>query len=173
MACALTQGYALDCRDSLGGIVEVYFIEKANLSAITVASGSVSAITKVVGKKFYKYELVPGTSSLTENINANVANGTVFYAQELSIVLNKLQTATRNEILLLAQNTLVAVIKDNNDNTWLLGRINGINITGGNAATGTAHADRSGYTLTFSASEKELAPTMAAGVFTALTTVGA
>ena len=37
MACALTQGYSLDCRDSLGGITEVYFIEKGNISAITVA----------------------------------------------------------------------------------------------------------------------------------------
>jgi hypothetical protein len=173
MPCALTQGYSLDCRDSLGGITEVYFIEKANVSSITAASGSISALTKVAGKRFYKYELVPGTSSMTENINANVKNGTVFYAQELSIVLNKLQVSTRNEILLLAQNTLLCVVKDNNDNTWLLGRINGINITTGNGATGTAQGDRSGYTLTFSATEKELAPTVASGVFTALTTPGA
>ena len=110
MPCALTQGYSLDCRDSLGGITEVYFIEKANVTITAPTSGSITAITKVVGKRFYKYELVPGTASLTENINANVQNGTVFYAQELSIVLNKLQTSTRNEILLLAQNNLVAVV---------------------------------------------------------------
>ena len=172
MACALTQGYSLDCRDSLGGITEVYFISKANISAITVASGSVSALTKVATTRFYKYELVPGTASMTENINANVQNGTVFYAQELSIVLNKLQVNTRNEILLLAQNTLLCVVKDNNDNTWLLGRVNGINLTGGNGATGTAQGDRSGYTLTFSAQEKELAPAVDSGVFNALTTPG-
>ena len=172
MACALTQGYSLDCRDSLGGITEVYFIEKGNVSAITVASGSVSAITKVAGKRFYKYELVPGTASLTENINANVQNGTVFYAQELSIVLNKLQTATRNEILLLAKNTLVGVVKDNNGQTFLLGYLYGLNVTGGNGATGTAQGDRSGYTLTFSAQEKELAPAVDSGVFNALTTPG-
>ena len=172
MPCALTQGYSLDCRDSLGGITEVYFIEKGNVSAITVASGSVSAITKVAGKRFYKYELVPGTASLTENINANVQNGTVFYAQELSIVLNKLQTATRNEILLLAKNTLVGVVKDNNGQTFLLGYLYGLNVTGGNGATGTAQGDRSGYTLTFSAQEKELAPAVDSGVFNALTTPG-
>ena len=106
MACALTQGYTLDCRDSLGGITEVYFIEAGNVSSITEASGVVSAIVKGSGKVFRKYELVPGTSSLTENINASVVNGTVFYAQELSIVLNKLQANTRNEILLLAQNLI-------------------------------------------------------------------
>ena len=168
MACALTQGYSLDCRDSLGGITEVYFIEKGNVSAITVASGSVSAITKVAGKRFYKYELVPGTASLTENINANVQNGTVFYAQELSIVLNKLQVSTRNEILLLAQNTLIAIVGDNNGKYFYLGKVSGINMSGGNGATGTAQGDRSGYTLTFSASEKALAPEVASGIIAGL-----
>ena len=169
MACALTQGYSLDCRDSLGGITEVYFIEKGNVASTTEASGVITAITKGSGKVFRKYELVPGTSSLTENINANVQNGTVFYAQELSIILNKLQANTRNEILLLAQNTLVAVVGDNNGKYWYLGKVSGINMTGGNGATGTAQGDRSGYTLTFSASEKAMAPEVSSSIIAGLT----
>lgn len=169
MACALTQGYTLDCKDSLGGITEVYFIEKGNVSSTTEASGVITAITKGSGKVFRKYELVPGTSSLTENINANVQNGTVFYAQELSIILNKLQANTRNEILLLAQNILVAVVGDNNGKYWYLGKVHGLNMSGGNGATGTAQGDRSGYTLTFSASEGALAPEVASGVISGLT----
>ncbi len=47
MSCALTQGYTLDCRDSLGGIVEVYFTEAANVTASTEASGVITALTKV------------------------------------------------------------------------------------------------------------------------------
>ena len=78
----------------------------------------------------------------------------------------------RNEILLLAKNTLVGVVKDNNGQTFLLGYLYGLNVTGGNGATGTAQGDRSGYTLTFSAQEKELAPAVDSGVFNALTTPG-
>lgn len=169
MACALTQGYTLDCRDSLGGITEVYFIEKGNVTSTTQASGVITAVVKAATKVFRKYELVPGTSSLTENINASVENGTVFYAQELSIILNKLQANTRNEILLLAQNTLAAVVGDNNGKYWYLGKVRGINITGGSGATGTAQGDRSGYTLTFSGSEGELAPEVSAGIIAGLT----
>lgn len=169
MACALTQGYTLDCRDSLGGITEVYFIEKGNVTSTTQASGVITAVVKGASKVFRKYELVPGTSSLTENINASVENGTVFYAQELSIILNKLQANTRNEILLLAQNTLAAVVGDNNGKYWYLGKVRGINITGGSGATGTANGDRSGYTLTFSGSEGELAPEVSAGIIAGLT----
>ncbi len=169
MPCALTSGYSLDCKDSSGGITEVYFIEKGNVTSTTQASGVITAVVKASSKVFRKYELVPGTSSLTENINASVQNGTVFYAQELSIILNKLQANTRNEILLLAQNTLVAVVKDNNDKYWYLGKVHGINITGGSGATGTAQGDRSGYTLTFSGSEGELAPEVSAGIIAGLT----
>lgn len=158
MACALTQGYTLDCKDSLGGIKAVWLIAHANVASVTEASGIVTAITKASGKVFYKYELVKNTGALTETITASVENGTVFYAQELSVVLNKLQANTRNEILLLAKNTLMAVVQDANDKYWLLGRSTGLDVTGGTAATGTAQGDRNGYTLTFTGGEKELAP---------------
>ena len=170
-SCALTQGYSLDCRDSLGGITEVYFIEAQNVTGVTEASGggTLTAITKVASKVFRKYELVPGTSSLTETINASLANGTVFYAQELSIILNKLQANTRNEILLLAQNNLKVVVGDANGKYWYLGRINSMQVSGGNGATGTAQGDRSGYTLTFSGAEKQLAPEVQSSVISTLT----
>jgi hypothetical protein len=170
MPCALTQGYTLDCKDSLGGIKAVWMIESGNVTAVTEASGIVSAITKSAGKVFRKYELVKATGSLTETITASVENGTVFYAQELSIVLNKLQANTRNEILLLAQNTLMVVVQDANDKYWLLGRTQGCDVTGGTAATGTAQGDRNGYTLTITGAEKQLAPEVASGIISGLTT---
>lgn len=169
MACALTSGYTLDCKDSLGGVKAVWFIEHANVSSVTEASGVVTAITKGAGKVFYKYELVRNTSSLTENITASVENGTVFYAQELSVILNKMQASTRNEILLLAKNVLMAVVQDSNGKYWLLGKTNGIDITGGSSATGTAQGDRNGYTLTFTGGEPALAPEVSSGIIAGLT----
>ena len=170
MPCALTQNYVLDCREGLGGIKNVWLIAHANVTTVTEASGIVSTITKSAGKIFYKYELVKNTGSLTETITSSIENGTVFYAPELSIVLNKLQANTRNEILLLAKNTLMAVVQDANDKYWLLGRQNGIDVTGGTAATGTAQGDRNGYTLTFTGGEKELAPEVASAVISTLGT---
>ncbi len=172
MACALTQGYSLDCRDSLGGIVEVYFTEAANVTATTEASGVITALTKAAGKRFWKYSLVKDTSMFNQTLNASVANGTVFYAQELQIILNKLQTNTRNELLLLAQNSLVAVVKDSNGIYWYLGKTRGIDLTANAASTGTAQGDRSGFTLTFTGSEPALAPSVTSVIALALETPG-
>lgn len=153
MACALGSGYVLDCKDSSGGIVEIYFIEKANLTTVTEASGVVTALTKATGKRFWKYELPKQVGSLTETITGSIENGTVFYASELILIVNKLNVAVRNELKLLAQNTLVAVVKDNNGLYWLVGKDRGIDLTTGTSGTGTAFGDRSGYSLTFSGSE--------------------
>ena len=168
MACSLTSGYVLDCKDSLGGIVDVMFMASGDLTSYTEASGVVTAITKGAGKKFFKYALVKGTSSLTENINASVENGTIFYQQELTMIINKLQVAVRNELLLLAKNLLVAIVHDSNDAYWIIGLKNGIDITAGNAGTGTAQGDRSGYTLTFTGKEPALAQQVSSSIIVAL-----
>jgi hypothetical protein len=168
MACALTQGYVLDCKDSLGGITEVLFIASKDVTATTEVSGVITAVTKASGKRFYKYELVKETSSFVENINASVENGSIFYQQELTVILNKLQANTRNEILLLAQNLLVAVVKDNNGKYWYLGKTRGLDITGGSGGSGTAMGDRSGYSLTFTAKEPELSPEVSSTIITGL-----
>jgi hypothetical protein len=170
MACSLTSGYVLDCKDSLGGIVDVMFIAAGDISSYTEASGVVTAITKAAGKKFYKYALVKGTSSFTENINASVENGTIFYQQELTMIINKLQVAVRNELLLLAKNYLVAIVHDANDAYWILGIKNGIDLTAGSGASGTAQGDRSGYTLTFMGKEPQLAQQVSSGIIAALLT---
>lgn len=168
MACALTQGFVLDCKESVGGIKSVRFVEFDNVASIAYAAG-VATLTMVASKKFWKYAQVRETSSFTETITANVQNGTIFYSQELTVILNKLAAATRNEILLLAKNRLMAIVEDMNGNYWLLGAKNGLDITGGNSATGTASGDRNGYTLTFVAQEADPMWSVSSGAISAIT----
>lgn len=164
MACALTQGYTLDCKDSIGGITSVYFAPWEDLGTVTVVAGVVTTLTMDATKRFYEYQLVKESSNFAEAINTNVQNGTVFFAQTLEVMLNKLQVNTRNEILLLAKNRLAVIVVDNNGDKWFLGVNFGLDITGGGSASGTALGDRSGYTLTFTGNEKELAPKVTAAI---------
>jgi hypothetical protein len=156
--CALTQDYSFSCDVGTGGTKELWLIELNNVSALTESSGTITAITKVAGKIFRKYQLVAETANFDEAITGNRVNGTIFYAQKGVVVLNKQQVATRNEILLLAKNYLIAIIHDNNDTYRLFGRLYGLRLETGDAATGTAWGDRNGYTLNFTGKEPELAP---------------
>lgn len=169
MPCALTQGYNLDCRDSIGGVKEVYFMELGNLSSFTEASGVVTAITKASGKKFYKYNLVKQTAMFEDTLTVSEENGTVYSEQKLSIVLNKLQANTRNELLLLAQNLLVCVVADRNGKYFILGLTNGLVITTAKAESGTKMADRNGYTIEFAGAEPTIGQEVASGIIAGLT----
>jgi hypothetical protein len=170
MPCALTQNYNLDCRDSIGGIKEVYFMELGNLSSFVEASGVVTTITKASGKKFYKYQLVKQTASLEDVLTINEENGTIFSAQKLTIILNKMQANTRNEISLLGQNLLVCVAGDRNGKYWFLGATNGLVITTIKGESGVKMGDRNGYTLEFAGAEPFMAQEVSSGIIAGLTT---
>ena len=156
MSCALTQNYTLDCKDGVGGLKYVFIIEKDN-ATLTYSTGTISAVVNATSKKWWKYELVKETASFKETMNDNVQNGTTFYTQELEIVLNKLQTATRNELLLLGKAHLWIIAVDFNGKNWLLGYQNGVDRSGGSSETGKAYGDRNGYTISFKGMEPELA----------------
>jgi len=170
MACALTQDIVLDCRDSIGGIKEVYFIELGNLSTFTEASGVITALTKAVGKRFYKYSLVKQTSSFEDTLTGNEEMGSLFSAQKLTLELNKMQANTRNELMLLGKNLLACVAVDRNGKGFALGFTNGLTLKTAKGTTGTKMGDRNGYALDFEGAEPTLAQEVSSSVITALTT---
>lgn len=170
MACALTADYTLDCSDSLGGIKEVKFIELENISSFTESSGTITAISKGSGKVFKSYALIKQTSTFTDVITTSEANGTTYAAQTLTIILNKMSAATRNQILLLAKNRLCAVVKDRNGVNWALGIANGLTLKTSNSTPGTAMGDRNGYTLEFEGAEPTAAYVVDSATYTSLTT---
>jgi hypothetical protein len=172
MSCALTSDYTFGCDVGIGGTKELYLIELENISSVTESSGTLTTITKASGKIFRKYQLVQETANFGEDITGNRQNGTLFYPQRGTIVINKQNVAVRNEILLLAKNRLVVVIKDNNLTYRLYGREYGMMLQTGTAETGTAWGDRNGYTLNFTGNELELAPFVADAVIATLQTPG-
>lgn len=171
--CALTQDYNFGCDVGNGGVRECYLIELENVVSVTESSGTLTAITKATGKVFRKYQLVQETASFDETITGNIQNGTLFYAQKGTIVINKQQVAVRNEILLLAKNRLIIVFVDNNGIFRLFGRVNGQRLLTGSINTGTAWGDRSGYSLEFTGNENEAAPFVDSAVIATLQTPGA
>jgi len=168
MACALTSGRALDCRDSVGGIKRFLITELANKATLTTTSGAISAFTLATGKQFWSYEQVRETSNFSEAIQASVENGTLAYETTLTAIFNKGETSTRNQIRLLAQNRLMIIAEDRNGKYWLLGETNGAELTAGCYASGTAMGDRNGYELTFVAKEAEPMKEVASGLIATL-----
>ncbi len=158
MACELTQGFAVGCNDSTGGIAEFWFANMPTDFAVAEsATGEASAITGT-GLTYYKYETTNAqgaASVINDNPTVNDQNGTSYFDQTCTYVLNKMDTAKRNEVKMLARAKLSVIVKDNNGIYWLMGRVNGVRMTAGDNGTGTALGDRNGYSLSFQAQETE------------------
>lgn len=154
MACNIIEGYAIACRDSIGGIKTIYAAQFEHVSNFTESSGVATAVSMVGSNKFWIYNMEKENAEMTETEQNSVENGTLFWEQNLSFTLKKLTAAQRNNMKVLAQNRLVFIVLDNNGNYWVLGRHNGLDKVGTNdAKSGKALADMSGYDLAFMGKE--------------------
>jgi hypothetical protein len=147
--------YDLDCRDTVGGVKSVRLagLQEYEALSATIVDGAVTVIPATA--TFYKYEQLKETSSLTETINGSSQNGTVYFTPEVVVVLSKLNVDKRNEIKVLAQQRLVAIVETNDGSYWLVGYQNGLELNAGSSATGTAFGDLSGYNITLSGLEAD------------------
>ena len=153
MPCAVTAGYTLDCKDAVGGLKNIYFANGLP-SAATITSTTVSGISNVSGVSFYKYELMPqAADSFTEEITATPANGNVFYTQTVVANFAKMSQADRNRWYTLAQARVLTIIEKKDGTFWLLGQVNGLEVSAGSHTSGAAMGDFNGTQITLTGME--------------------
>jgi hypothetical protein len=149
MACNLSAGIQLGCRDNTGGLKTLWITDYTNVTSITSSTGD--TITALSGTgTFYEFQLIRTSSQLTETVNASLENGTVFYQGEVVTYFNKLGQDKRNILKTLAQSQRLAIVaEDNNGQFFYLGQTYGCFISAGTSVSGKALGDQNGYNLTF------------------------
>lgn len=161
MSCYISSGVDLGCSDGIGGIKSIWVLGSSGATAPSVSgvaiTGSTGPITGITGSGvWYNFELKRNTSSLSQNTTKNFENGTIFWEQVLTAVLFKYDQSKRNLLLELGQNDKIQIVAvDQNDVQYYLGQVNGMYLSGGSAASGTAFGDRNGYELIFTGQEAE------------------
>ena len=151
MACNLATGRAVPCKDVVGGIQKVFFVDFGGLGDVTYTADEITDASGTFSA--YEYDL-KGGSSLEQTITSSRETGTTFFEQVLTLNLTKLSKEDNVQIKLLAYGRPQVAVVDNNGNAFMMGVEFGAEVTGGTVATGTAMGDLSGYTLTLTAQEK-------------------
>jgi hypothetical protein len=161
MSCYISSGVDLGCSDGIGGIKSIWVLGASGATAPSVSSvsitGTTGPITGITGSGvWYNFELKRNTSSLSQNTTKNFENGTIFWEQVLTAILFKYDQDKRNQLLVLGQNDNIKIVAvDQNDTQYYLGQVNGMYLSGGSAATGTAFGDRNGFELIFTGQESD------------------
>lgn len=155
MSCLITKGRLVPCKDKVGGLYKVWFANFGTITGLTY-SATDDSISGSTDASLYEYEL-KGTSTLVQSMTSSRENGTTFVTQTLTLSLQGLSAQDNHEIMLLAYGRPHVFVQDNNGNTWLVGKVNGADLTTGDANTGAAFGDAYAYTLTLVAMEKQYA----------------
>ena len=150
----ITTGRTEPCKDSVGGIDAVYFLDRDELANFNIDSnGVLTSVGTNSDNDIFKYQ-VRGNSTYTENIQSSRENGTTVFEQVLELTFKKLTKEDHSDVKKIAISRPYIIIADNNENAFLAGTEFGMDVTGGTIVTGAAMADMSGYTLTFTGMEK-------------------
>jgi hypothetical protein len=161
MACDITSGFTLGCRDNSGGIKNIYILSGSITTITEVSDGLISDISG--SGTFFKYELTKNTGDLTEAPTPSLENGTVYYEQTVNAAFHKLQASIRNQVKVLAQNPDLKIVVETNNGEespytgkfFLVGRYRGATLSAGSATSGTTFGDANQYALTFQGLEPQ------------------
>lgn len=153
MACLLSQGRQEVCKESIGGLQGVYFINYYTGSVTKNGSGEVTNLNIPSGSSVYYYEL-KGTSAYTETVNTSRENGTTFFNQELTLNLKKLTNEMTTQLKLMAYSRPQIVVWTQNGDALLVGEKRGADVTAANLQTGAGLGDLYGYSITFTGQEQ-------------------
>lgn len=147
MACNITKGRAINCSDSIGGIVAAYFSDFGAYGSITEASDAISDMDGTFTA--FRYDVNGTGNSFTTTATVDKNNGTTFFSTSLSLTLPKLSKEDNAELKLLAFSRPMITVVDRNGNAFLLGKVNGNHLTSATVATGDSRGDMSGYVFEF------------------------
>ncbi len=170
MACIMTSGRKLACKDAVGGIQKVFFADYGTLGTATISGGIVTAFSGTT-YTLYQYD-VKSASGLEQTITSSNDNGTTFFAQSLTLVLTKLDAATQAQLALVIATRPHVFVQDNNGNYLAVGMTRGCD-TNGTISTGVALGDLNGYSLTITTEEPLMAQFVTANLVTSKIAGGA
>ena len=151
MACNLSAGRQEVCKESIGGLQGVYFINYTTASFTTDANGVITALP--ASSSLYYYQL-KGTSAYTETVNSSRENGTTFFQQELVLNLKKLTNEMSTQLKLMAYGRPQVIVWTNNGDAFVAGLKLGMDVTAGTIQTGAALGDLYGYSITLTGMEQ-------------------
>ena len=152
MPCTITAGIPLDCIEGMGGVRTVWVLGGTITSFTLNGTDEIANITGT--GTYFKFELPKDTASFTQTANVSPTNGTIAYAQDLTMNFTKLNNDVRNVLKVLIKNRELSVVfLDNNSNYWLIGKVRGAQATASTAVTGTAPTDAAQFTVTLQGME--------------------
>lgn len=146
--------FSRDCNANMGGVKKVWMGLKKDV-AVGVSDDKITSVTVSSGS-LHEFPFRKGAASMTSNLQKDDTNGTYYWETDLVMNFLRMETAKRAAVMALSQAEAVAVVLDNNDHYWFLGKDEYLSATAGTGETGQAKTDANQYTITLQDSSLQL-----------------
>jgi hypothetical protein len=173
---SLLNGIPQETLKGSGGLYTVYITELENVpqSGVTITAGVVKINTLAGVWKKYVLAKEAG-SNFTSVYTSNVQNGTSSYVNTLTMIFRRNQVSKRNELKVLANSPLVAIVLDNITTTltgdcsistsYFIGAPvclsqGGADVSTATIATGAAMTDANSMTIVITSTETIVPPSL-------------
>lgn len=159
MACLSNitlQGLQHSCEANLAGIKKVYLGYYGEFTITPSEEGHTATIEAIEGGKLYEYTFAKKTGSLTSTLTKDETNGVRYYTHSINLQFNKMEARKHLEMEAMASESLIAIVVDNNNKSWLVGADGYVSASAQTAQTGQNYDEMNGYTLTMDAMSAHL-----------------
>lgn len=149
-------GLQHSCEANLAGIKKVYLGYYGEFTITPTEEGHTATIEAVDNAKLYEYTFAKKTGSLTSTLTKDETNGVRYYTHTITLQFNKLEAKKHLEMEAMAAESLIGIVVDNNNKSWLVGADGYLSASAQTAQTGQSYDELNGYTLTMDAMSAHL-----------------
>lgn len=142
-------GMGQECAGSAAGIKRLFIgldrewvVTEDTSSGATPHSAIITAATGADNPTFYDYFIMDESTSLVSTLNVNNQSGVRYYSNVINATWVRMRPEKHLELMALANEKLIVIAQDNNDEYWVL---TNVNATAETAQSGQASDDLSGY----------------------------
>ena len=159
--CQALEAVAKSCENNSGGLHGIALIPQDDVVSVTVNTTNpgdweVTGFTLTSLITFTDYYIRRNTSNYTEELAADLVNGSSFVTQTINLMFHRREQAKSRAIKILGsgQQYLSAIVKDANGKYWYFPYLQ---LSASGEGSGTARADGSKYSVTLIAENEFLA----------------
>lgn len=164
--CDLISGRAGKvCKNSLGGNSTLYLFQNYVEDPFTYSAGVATAVNPLL-TTVYEFGLEGDGNTFDQSKEPNRQTGANVNTQTLVAVLKKMDSATHANLQVLTEIYAQGVLKDRNGNYHAFGIDDGMDFIVA-PSTGGAKTDLNGYTITGTATTRDLCPILDEATVTA------
>jgi len=153
----------------VGGIDYVLVCNYADVSTSIDSSSGLVSMDPSTSTAWTKFVPRKESSNYVDTLAGTPAAGISSFNPVLTLTFAYNQTAKRNQLKIMSQSEVKAVVYDRNGTAWLMGSRNGLDAGSGTMSSGTANTDPNSMTVVLSGNESEPMAQVPADLLTAIT----